>query len=180
MLLDTLAMAFWPTVAGLVLAGWLGRANPNVLVATWVPAPLLAVAGMVHTSIHDIATPVVLLDIFIGMLLFGALCLWAVYRCGSRLTTVRRLGLGLFGLAMIGYGGQMLIGDYAMERQVVEGEVRLLRVQENQDMPSEYHAMIGNGTFKVTTRLYAVLRVGDHVRATVGRGSGYVYAVERM
>jgi hypothetical protein len=149
-------------------------------VVTWLAAALILVAAIIHTSTFDITSVVVLLDTFIGMVLFGALCLWTVQRCGDQLTPLRRFGVGLFGLAMLGYGGQMLIGDYAMPRQVVEGEVRELRMQPAEEMPNDYYATIGSATFKVTTRLYASLRTGEQVRATVGRGSGFVYALERM
>jgi hypothetical protein len=74
----------------------------------------------------------------------------------------------------------VLISDHVLERQAVDGVVRQLRVQDTAKGPNEHLVTIGNETFKATTRLYATLRQGERVRASIGRGSGYIYAIEKL
>jgi hypothetical protein len=180
MFLDTIAIAFWPVVVGLVLIGWRGRADPNILAPAWAAASLIGIAGIMYTVIFDITSLVVLFNATIGMMLFGTLCLLTVYGARSRLTRRQCVGITLLGIALIGCGSEELIGDHVLERQTVDAVVRQLRIHETAKGPNEYLVTIGDQTFKATTRLYATLRQGDRVRATIGRGSGYIYGVEKL
>jgi hypothetical protein len=180
MLLDTIAIAFWPTIVGLLAFGWFRRRDDGTLALTWTAAASLIVTGLFCLTLFDIGSLLILLDIFIGAILFGSLCVLAAYLGRDRLTPPRRLATALFGIAIAGYGGQSAIGDYLLERPAVDAVVRQLRIQETAKGPNEYLVTIGDETFKVTTGLYATLREGDRVRATIGRGSGYIYTLEMM
>jgi hypothetical protein len=180
MLHNAIAIAFWPAVVGLALTGWLRRRDASTLATTWSAASLIGIGGIFYITIFDTTSLLVLLDMAVGTILFGALCLLTVYGCASRLTRLQCIGVGLLGFAMIGYGSEILIGDHMLAPKAVEGVVRHLRIMPAGRGPDEYLVTIGDESFKATTRLYATLRPGERVRATVGRGSGYIYVIEKM
>ena len=160
MFLDAIALAFWPAIVGLVLFGWVRRADPAAVATPWATASVIAMAGIFYTVVFDVTSLVIVFNIFVGMILFGTLCLLAVYRCRSRLAVTSSVGLILFGVALVGIGSQSLIGDYMMERPVVHGTVQRLLILQTARGPNEYLVTIGDKSFHATTRLFATLARG--------------------
>jgi hypothetical protein len=86
--------------------------------------------------------------------------------------------VGLFSLVFFGY---RTIGD-VFSRQAVEGRVDNTWVERGTGkeffVVLGYHVVIDGQRFRVTNEVYSELKVGDHIRAEVGRGSHTIFRAE--
>jgi hypothetical protein len=178
--LDALAIAFWPFVVGAAAAGWLLRADQGSLAVAWSAAALAGIAGILSVTIFDVTSLWILLDMFVGMILFGAVCLLVVYWRWSALPRGSRILLIVMGVAGLGAGGEQLVGDYLVPRRVVQGTIENLFISWQAFGPDAYHVRIDGVLYLATVPLYRTLRVGDRVEAEIGRSSGYIYRLHRQ
>lgn len=176
---DLIAAAFWPVTGSLFLVAWAFRRNRTIFEISLVVASIIVIAGITALIIFDITSLWVLLDLYIGAIFFGVLCLFALYVIWSKGSRWARLVLGFAGLASLGGGTYHFIADYVMARQIVQGTVQLLHVFWHSKGANEHVVKINDQFYAVTTQMYETLRVGDSVRAEIGRGSGYIYRIER-
>src|SRR5262245_34036508 len=178
-IVDLIAIAFWPVVLAVIWRAWRLRADPASCAVPLSAAAILVGAAVIATLVFDIVSLWVLFDIYAGMILFGGLCLFALYARWSAFPAWKRIFIGLFSLALIGVGAAVLAADHVMARQIVVGSIDRLFIHHTALGLNEYNVSIDGRLYKATTRLYATLRVGEYVRAEVGRGSGFIYRLER-
>jgi hypothetical protein len=176
--LDVVAVAFWPVVLGLLLLAWANRSDMSLVAV--VSAALIVLAGIIYISFAGIASLSVLFAQHVGLILGGAFFVWATYVARHKLSLTARAGIGLFGLALIGIAGAQLVGDYLLPRQVVQGAIDRLHAFGHSKGPDSYEVSIDGKLYPATTRLYDTLRPGERVRVEIGRGSGYIYRLERL
>jgi hypothetical protein len=178
--LDALAIAFWPIVVGAAVAGWLLRADQGSLAVAWSAAALVGIAGLLCITIFDVTSLWILLDMFVGMILFGGLCLLVAYWRWNALPRSSRILLIVMGVVGLGAGGEQLAGDYLLPRQLVRGTIESLFVSWQAFGPDAHHVRIDGGLYSATVPLFRTLRVGDRVEAEIGRASGYIYRLQRQ
>jgi hypothetical protein len=89
---------------------------------------------------------------------------------------------GLLGTGLFGYGGWQLVGDFLVPRYVVEGKIEDLhwRISSSRLPPDLAIVRIGDQDYAAPTRTFNTLRIGDNVRAEVGRASTYIFRVETL
>ena len=178
---DVAAIAFWPLVLVLVVLAWWWRSNKEACTILAVAAAAVFVVGPLHLLVFDVGSLWVLHDVHLGAALFGGSILLAVYRGPGEVGSMalwKRLGSALFVVAMLVYGILVPIQDFFLPRRIVDGNVTLLNVYHHIG-PNEYAVRIGDTMVETTTRLFYTLRLGEHVRAEVGRGSNYIYRLDR-
>jgi hypothetical protein len=178
-LVDLIAIAFWPVVLAILWRAWRLRADPPSCAVPLCAAAILVGAAVIATLVFDIVSLWVLFDIYAGMILFGGLCLSALYARWAAFSVWKRTFVGLFSLALIGVGAGILAADHLMPRRIVEGPIDRLFIHHTALGPNEYNVSINGRLYRATTRLYATLRVGELVRAEIGRGSEFIYRLER-
>jgi len=145
--------------------------------------PAILVEGYL---IHDSSQSLMLLfDFYFGFVVGGTCaCLGFFLVYFSKWTVASRPGalilFGLIGPALLFYGANTLIQDYALTRLVVEGTVGGLDVVRWSRRASEYQVTIGTKIFWTTPRTFEALEVGDHIRAEVGKGSQYIFKIENV
>ncbi len=88
------------------------------------------------------------------------------------------ISLASMGFLLIYFGGITLWEDYDTPRREVEGVVTRLYQEHCGKCAPVLHADINQRRTNVTRQVFASLKVGEYVKAHVGRGSNYIYAVE--
>jgi hypothetical protein len=105
-----------------------------------------------------------------------------VYFC--RWTVASRMGsmiiFALSGPASLIFGSNVLIQDYALSRLVIEGTVSRLNVETWSKKATEYQVTIETRRFWATPQTFETLNVGDRILAEVGKGSQYIFKIERI
>jgi hypothetical protein len=84
-----------------------------------------------------------------------------------------------FGAGLVWMSASTLYSDYAEPRLVLEGRVDNVR-RSGGLRNAKYLADIGGHTVKATTPVFERLKSGPYVRAEVGRGSNYIFAIEYL
>jgi hypothetical protein len=159
------------------------NSNARQTLAGALAFPAILIEGYL---IHDSSQSLMLLfDFYFGFVVAGACaCLGFFLVYFSKWTVASRPGaltlFGLIGPALLFYGANALIQDYALTRLVVEGTVGGLDVVSWSRRAPEYQVTIGIKTFWTTPRTFKALKVGDHIRAEVGRGSQYIFKIENV
>jgi hypothetical protein len=87
---------------------------------------------------------------------------------------------GLGGPFLLFFGANVLVQDYALNRLVVEGIVGRLEGETWSQRAPEYQVTIETKIFWATPRTFETLKVGDRVRAEVGKGSQYIFNIEHV
>jgi hypothetical protein len=146
-----------------------------------IPAIFLEKYLMTHSS-ESLA---LLFDSYFAFTVAGALCCVAFFLVYfSKWTVASRMGsmilFGLLGPALLFFGSNVLIQDYALSRLVIEGTVSRLNVETWSKKAAEYQVTIETRRFWATPQTFEALNVGDHVRAEIGRGSQYIFRIERI
>jgi len=126
-----------------------------------------------------------LFDSYFAFVVVGAFCCAAFFPVYfSRWTVASRPGVlilcALLGPALLFFGSNVLIQDYALTRLVVEGAVSRLSVEKVSRRATEYQVTIETKRFWTTPLLFETLHVGDRVRAEIGKGSQYTFKLERI
>jgi hypothetical protein len=85
--------------------------------------------------------------------------------------------MGLVGLAMLVHGVTVPLQDLLLPRDTVEGDVTLLETHGRRPVTSV--VQIGDTQVQASTSVYRTLRLGEHVRADVSRGSKFIRRLER-
>lgn len=177
---DLFAIAFWPVVIGAGLVTWIPRAHKRLAAIRAIAGVVVlgfGLVGVIALIAFDIASLWVLLDFFVGAIVFGGSCLGYVYMRWAEISVWSRTWMGAFGAAMLVYGTWCLVADYLMPRRVVEGTVKHLHLSSGRG-PEEGNVTIDGRDYKATMRLYRTLRVGDRHRIEVGQGSKYIYRID--
>lgn len=181
---EFIAWALWPIVAlFVVLLATIGhpRLRQYVIVAAIGTFFVYFVLGLLYwrSSIAGVA------DFY----LFGAVFSLTLFGLALRRLTSGGQGpprlakWQLVAALVLGAGGvwvfaSTLYSDYAEPRLVIEGRVENLR--ESGKRIGEHLADIGGHTVKATTPVYDRLKSKPYVRAEIGRGSNYIFAVEYL
>jgi hypothetical protein len=126
-----------------------------------------------------------LFDFYFGLVAAGVFCCFVFFQVYSyKWTVASRPGVmivcALLGPALLFFGSNVLIQDYALTRLVIEGTVSRLNVETWSKKASEYQVTIETRRFWAAPPLFKTLQVGDRVRAEVGKGSMYIYRIERI
>jgi len=134
---------------------------------------------------HSSQSLVLLFDFYFAFVAAGALCCIAFFLAYfSKLPLASRMGglilFALAGPALLFFGSNTLIQDYALARLAIEGTVSRLNVETWSKRASEYQVTIETRRFWATPATFETLQVGDRVRAEVGKGSMYIYRIERI
>jgi hypothetical protein len=124
-----------------------------------------------------------LFDTYFAFVVAGIFCCFAFFRVYfSKWTVASRMGVmilcALLGPALLFFGSNVLIQDYVLSRLVIEGTVSRLNVETS--FSPEYQVTIETKRFWATPSVFDTLQVGDHIRAEVGKGSLYIFKIERI
>ena len=128
---------------------------------------------------------VLLFDFYFALVAAGAFCCFVFFQVYSyRWMVASRPGVliicALLGPALLFFGSNILIQDYALARLAIEGTVSRLNAETGQKKASEYQVTIETRRFWATPAIFETLQVGERVRAEVGKGSMYIYRIERI
>ena len=128
---------------------------------------------------------VLLFDFYFALVVAGAFSCYAFFQVYlSRWTVASRPGVmilcALSGPALLFFGSNVLIQDYVLSRLMIEGTVSRLNVETYTRIAPEYQVTIGTKRLWATPPVFDTLEVGDHVRAEVGKGSQYIFRIERI
>lgn len=145
-----------------------------------LPAFLLIAFLIVHAS----QSLVHLFNSYFGLIVAGALCcVGFFFAYFSRPSGADRAGglilFGLAGPALLFFGSNVLIQDYVRNRAVIEGTVSQLNARTGSRKTADYRVVIDGKRFWATREIYEALKDGERVRAEIGKGSGYIYRIER-
>jgi hypothetical protein len=203
MILDALAIIFWPLIGLTALMYFLIR-KPEYRTAFAVLAGSTLVFPLLFSlNLFSNESMAFVLDVEVGFVALGAffLCMsWRTARLPDPALLdqpptfrLRRQSLkeqaavlfsiliyALLGAGLVGYGAWCLIGDYLVPRHVVEGRIEDLHVQSNGRLPPSLIVRIGEEDYKAPRRTFDNLSVGESIRAEIGRGSGYLFRVETL
>lgn len=140
----------------------------------------------IYLVYHSSQSLVLLFDYYFGIVVAGACaCIGFLLVYFSKWTVRSRMGamiiFALFGSAMLLFGSNVLIQDFALSRLVVEGTISRLNVETGGYRKApEYLVTIETKRFWATPSTYKTLRIGDRVHAEVGKGSQYIFRIERI
>lgn len=190
-------VAFWPLLLLLAFLAWRFRANRIVRVGCVLSALAIVLTGMFHdlfsgnaslATLHDFEVAqcivfVPFLILFAGMVLETAKDGWKKEDRFSSLFVTGAVLLSFWGIvsAIV-----LLIKDLALPWYVVDGEVTSLESTWRPwgDIPwkalGPNFIRIGDTQVQASTPLYRTLRVGQHVRVEVSRGSDFIRRIERV
>ncbi len=128
---------------------------------------------------------VLLFDFYFALVVAGAFSCFVffqVYR--SRWTVASRPGVMILcahlGPALLFFGSNVLILDYVLSRLMIEEPSGRLNVETWSLRAPEYQVTIGTKRLWATPPVFGTLQVGGHVRAEVGKGSRYIFKIERI
>jgi hypothetical protein len=184
-ILDLIAIAFWPAVLSFAYWGWRCGEGTRARALAWGAASVLVVGGYAGAMAFETGSLWILFDFSLGLVLFGGLLLVAIYAYWTDFPWWSRILFGGLGLAFLAMGVGFLASDYLLPRQVVEGTVESLVIRPGDigsrgyRYPNQPLVEINGQFYKATTRLYSTLRVGEQVRAEIGRGSKFIFRLER-
>ena len=128
---------------------------------------------------------IILFDAYFALVAVGVFCCFAFYRVYfSKWTVASRPGVlivcALLGPALLIFGSNVLMQDYALSRLAIEGTVSRLNVEMWSKRAPEYQVTIETRRFWATPPIFEALQVGDRVRAEVGKGSQYIFRIEHV
>jgi hypothetical protein len=186
---DWLAILLWPAAVSFSLICFLifRRSAPNSMMRVFVtiilafPVPFIVRYLLLNSS----QSLVHLFDFYFGFVAIGALCcIGFVMVYFSVLPVASRMGVlciaGLAGPASLFFGLDVLIQDHALARPAVEGTISRLNAATEAKRAPEYQVTIETRRFWATPATFETLQVGDRVRAEIGKGSQYIYRIDRV
>jgi hypothetical protein len=182
---DWLPILLWPTALlyALLCTLIVPRFVKNLNSA--VPAILALPAIVIEKYLMDNSgqSLVLLFDFYFAFVVAGAFLCFAFYRVYfSSWPVASKPGVliicALLGPFLLFFGSNVLIQDYVLSRLVIEGTVS--RLDGVTSPAPEYQVTIETRRFWATPPVYGTLRVGDRVRAEVGKGSQYTFRIERV
>jgi hypothetical protein len=176
---DALAIALWPVSIALLLIAWNFRSKRGVWQAAIGALAYGWLFVLIRVSLIGVDSLWLIADVIVGMMLAGGSCLVGWYVGWDVISSWGRGVLGLFGVALLGFGSQLLVGDFLLPRLTAQGVVETLHVETRGREPAKYVVVINKQEFSATTSLHSTLRVGERVRVEAGRGSNYIYKLER-
>jgi hypothetical protein len=182
---DWLPILLWPVallyalLCALIVPRFVKKLNsvPTLILAL----PAIAIEKyLLDNSSQSLA---LLFDFYFAYVVVGAFCCFTFFRVYfSKWTVASRPGVlilcALLGPFSLFFGLNVLIQDHVLSRLVIEGTVSRLNV-ETLSAP-EYQVTIETRRFWATPQTFETLNVGDRVRAEVGKGSRYIYRIERI
>lgn len=187
-------IAFWPLILLLAYLAWRFRAHRIIVVSCALSALAIFVIGIVHDYLRGSTSHAAVHDLTIGQCIVGGVTFMMFAGVAQQVASNgwpkqdRILGLfaiamGLVFLGVFVAGTAVLVRDLAWPWYTVEGEVTSLhntvgRVSWKYVGPN--FVRIGDTQVQASTRLYRTLRVGQHVRAQVSRGSDFIRRLERI
>jgi hypothetical protein len=152
-------------------------------VAAFLALPAIAIEKyLIDNSSQSL---VLLFDFYFAFVVAGAFCCTAfLFAYVSKAAIEKRMGamilFALLGPFLLFLGANILIQDYALSRFVVEGIVGDLNVETSSKKAAEYQVTIGTKIFWAAPQTFDSLKVGDRVRAEIGKGSQYIFKIERI
>ena len=180
-------VAFWPLVLLLIFLAWRLRAEKDAAVWCAVSALALLALGSIYIVVFGMTSLSVLHDFNVALAVLGGFLIVISAGLVQEITRARwrqdrvlgvfAIGMGLVGLAMLVHGVVVPLADLVLPENIVEGDVTLLETHGRR--PVTNVVRIGNTQVQASTPLYRTLRRGDHVRADVSRGSGFIRRLER-
>ena len=179
---DFLAASFWPLV---ILFAVLLKTVRDPVLLRWIGSilgPLIALCVILWVA-YGPSSLVGVVDFYLFLFIVGLGLIWAglqewrFFRPVSK-SIWKACAAILGGAALAVLMGTILIQDFFQSPIVLEGRVQNVRTRGRHN--SEYVADIAGRTVKVTTPVYERLKLLPVVRAEVGRGSNYVYAIEYL
>jgi hypothetical protein len=79
------------------------------------------------------------------------------------------------------WGAVTLLRDHLEDRKFLSGSVSATRdVLSSRRGPTEYKITVGIDEINLTSRMAPTIRIGDRIRAEIGRGSHYAYKIEKL
>lgn len=182
---DILAILFWPLVALFALLCWKFRSR-GTFHGEWSLAFYVLIVfplSLVWTSL-GFSSLIAVFNFHLGLVIFGLFIIFyaaALIRDKSSPERNRaRLFLPLLGAPFLIWGGYYLIGDHLLPRETAEGRIQAFAAKRDSALPEDQTVTINDHEYKLTKRLRATLKVGDHVRVEAGQGSGYIYRLEHV
>ena len=150
-------------------------------VAMVLPAPFI-VRYLLNNSSQSL---VHLFDYYFLFVTVGVICCFIFVRFLFRpMPVASKMSVmilcALFGPFSLFFGLNVLVQDYALSRLVIDGKISRLGVTDFSKRAPEYEATIETKRFWTTPDVFATLHEGDRVRAEIGKGSRYIYSIERM
>jgi hypothetical protein len=183
---DWFAVLLWPVTlfyalfCVLIIPRFVQNLNSSLMAIFCLPAVPLETYLLVNSS-QSLSH---LFDYYFAFVVAGAFCCFAFFQIYfSKWTVASRPGVlilcGLAGPFLLFLGSNVLIQDYALARLVVEGTVSRLSI-ETVHKTLEYQVTIETKRFWATQPVFDTLRVGDRVRAEVGKGSQYIFGIAHV
>jgi hypothetical protein len=186
---DWLPILFWPAALSFLLLCTLifMRAAPSSMTRVFVTSVLVFSVPFIvrYLLLNSSQSLAHLFDFYFGFVAIGALyCIGFVLVYFSALPVASRMGVlciaGLAGPASLFFGLNVLIQDHALARPAVEGTISRLNAATWAKRAPEYQVTIETRRFWATPATFETLHVGDRVRAEIGKGSLYIYRIERV
>jgi hypothetical protein len=164
---------------------WL--AGPNSNARKFAPAVLILPAiPIVKIVVYDSSQSLIhLFDFYFALVAAGVcMCIAFFLVYFSKFKDASQIG-GMIVFALLGptslfMGLNALIQDYALTRSVSEGVVTRLYTLTNSKSGPEYQVTIETKRFRATAPTFKALNLGDRVRAEIGKGSNYIFKIERI
>jgi hypothetical protein len=186
---DWIAILLWPMgIVGLSLSAWLiwkhgsksriGH-NSGLLALVYIAVIIISLSATYNKSLTF------LFDAYLGEA-FAGLCLigFAAILSHPRFQLQRKISaialLAASGLFLIYAGVTVLYMDYLVPKTTIEGTIADLRVERCSQCASTFYADIDGRPRKLTAPSFGAVKVGDHVRAEIGKGSGYVFSFQQI
>ena len=160
-----------------------GSSNRQTL-AAFLALPAIPLTN--YLNVRSSESLAFLFDYYFFFVVAGAsACIGFLLVYFNKWTVASRMGamivFALFGPPLLLFGLNVLIQDYALARLVVEGTVsRLDAHRGGYRRASEIQVTIETRLFWATPQTFETLKVGDRVRAEVGRGSEFIFKIERI
>ena len=126
------------------------------------------------------------LTVYLVAIGFGVFFLWSIYRLLRfnprglprwQRTIGAIFGLGM-GLGVIYWGASTMIGDYALDREQLDGVITRAGTYKAKHRPRDYWVEIDGRRVYVLEQIHRTLRAGQRVRAEIGKGSNTAFVIE--
>ena len=189
-------IAFWPLLFLLIFLAWRLRARRIAAMACALLALAILLLGVLHdvfagstslAAVHDIEIGQLIICaaffiMFVGVAREVALGGW---KKQDRVLGLFAIAIALFLFWGVGSSIVVLAQDLAWPWRTVEGDVTLLASPGRVSGRTSWKYLgpnvvrIGETQVLASTSLYRRLRLGQHVRAQVSRGSDFIRRIER-
>ena len=189
-------IAFWPAIFLLTFLASRFRARRIAAIGCGLLALAILLLGALHDDVAGSTSLAALHDVEIGQLIicgvFFALFVGVIqqitiggWQKKDRILGAFAIATALFLLWGIVSPVVVVFSDLALPWHAVEGEITLLATPGRTFGRVSWKVLgpnvvrIGDTQVQASTGLYATLRLGQHVRAEVSRGSNFIRRIER-